>query len=146
MVRYDKINVDITTKLNQSEQEPIDGKTKVIRGLKVVHITKKEQHEITQLFLKELSTIQIGNHNLLSNYNKEIIIINPLISLDVLKSTIGDKTIKDFADFIKNYYIYNMDNYTNKVFGEKVIAVSEIPFSITCSLQNPNVITYEFLI
>ena len=142
MIRYDKSSV--AQKENIAIQEEDQTKTK--GGKRLVRIDKFKQHEITKLFLKELDLIKINGKKLVSRYNNDTIIINPDISLSEIKSELKDNSLKDYSEFVKNYYHFNFDKYVDLVFGESVISIHEIPFSINSSQQNPSVITFEFLV
>ena len=155
MVRYDKVSpeaINTNLKLNlgnapESLEEdyikPVVGEIR--NGRKIVKIDKDNQRKLVSLFLEKLKRIRIGNHDLINSITPDMIIINPDVTLEVLKKITKDETLKNYDQFIKNYYVAIIDDTMDEVFGEKVICINEIPYSMVSSQQRANVVNYDFL-
>ena len=149
MVRYDKPNgqsqpvVGITSDEILKKDNPIIGEVR--NGRKIVSIDKVKQNRIVNIFLTKLRNINIDNKPLISTVTNELIIINPEITLDMLKKATNDNTLSNYDSFVKNYYSAMIDDMIDEVFGEKVTCINEVPYSIVSSQQKPNVVTYDFL-
>ena len=150
MVRYDKgeslplPGVPTPSILDNNERpDPIIGEIR--NGRKIVSIDKIKQHTIVNIFINRLKNIEINNKPLISTVTNELIIINPEITLDMLKKATNDNSLLNYDSFIKNYYSALIDDLMDEVFGEKVTCINEVPYSIVSSQQKPNVVTYDFL-
>ena len=149
MVRYDKPNgqsqpvVGITSDEILKKDNPVIGEVR--NGRKIVSIDKVKQNRIVNIFLTKFRNINIDNKPLLSTVTNELIIINPEITLDMLKKATNDNTLSNYDSFVKNYYSAMIDDMIDEVFGEKVTCINEVPYSIVSSQQKPNVVTYDFL-
>ena len=149
MVRYDKPNgqsqpvVGITSDEILKKDNPVIGEVR--NGRKIVSIDKVKQNRIVNIFLTKLRNINIDNKPLISTVTNELIIINPEITLDMLKKATNDNTLSNYDSFVKNYYSAMIDDMIDEVFGEKVTCINEVPYSIVSSQQKPNVVTYDFL-
>ena len=154
MVRYDKPNNgenDLVrdAKLRMMPDAPSimydPGVGEIRYGRKVVVIDKIKQNKIVNIFLDKLRKINIDNKPLISTVTNELIIINPEITLDMLKKATNDNTLANYDSFVKNYYSVMIDDMMDEVYGEKVTCINEVPYSIVSSQQKPNVVTYDFL-
>ena len=159
MVRYDKVSATAISTVGlkpnlgkfisgeaeaESEyKDPVVGEIK--NGRKIVKIDKDNQRKLVSLFLEKLKRIRIGNYDLINSITPDMIIINPDVTLEVLKKITKDETLKNYDQFIKNYYVATIDDTMDEVFGEKVICINEIPYSMVSSQQKPNVVNYDFL-
>ena len=149
MVRYDKPNgqsqpvVGITSDEILKKDNPVIGEVR--NGRKIVSIDKVKQNRIVNIFLTKLRNINIDNKPLISTVTNELIIINPEITLDMLKKATNDNTLSNYDSFVKNYYSAMIDDMMDEVYGEKVTCINEVPYSIVSSQQKPNVVTYDFL-
>lgn len=152
MVRYDKENTSIPNlnlTLSVFDEPQSDYKDPVIgeirNGRKIVSINKNTQQKLVALFMVKLRGIKIEDVDLISNITPELIIINPSITLNKLKTVTNDQTLGNYDQFIKNYYSAMVDDLMDEVFGEKVTCINEVPYSMVSSQQRPNVVTYDFL-
>ena len=149
MVRYDKPNgqsqpvVGITSDEILKKDNPIIGEIR--NGRKIVSVDKIKQNRIVNIFITKLRNINIDNKPLISTVTNELIIINPEITLDMLKKATNDNTLSNYDSFVKNYYSAMIDDIMDEVFGEKVTCINEVPYSMVSSQQKPNVVTYDFL-
>lgn len=135
MVRYDRPNNDIK-------------KQEVVEKLPVEYVTIDKEHmlKIANIFLESISKIVLKNTDIkiINSYTNEIIIFNNQVSLDDLSNTLGKK-LNSKLEFIKEYYLYMIDNFTDQAYGRKVTAIQEFPYSFQSSPNNENLITYEFI-
>lgn len=149
MVRYDKPNgqsqpvVGITSDEILKKDNPVVGEIR--NGRKIVSVDKIKQNRIVNIFITKLRNINIDNKPLISTVTNELIIINPEITLDMLKKATNDNTLSNYDSFVKNYYSAMIDDMMDEVFGEKVTCINEVPYSMVSSQQKPNVVTYDFL-
>lgn len=145
MKRWDKIESPTISILDEKEAIPDPVVGEMRHGRKIVTVDKMTQLKVVALFLSKLKTIKVNGIDLVQNSTPELIIIDPKISLDDIKKITQDSTLKSYADFVKNFYNHNIEEYMDEVFGEKVTCINEVPFSMTSSQQRPNVVTYDFL-
>jgi hypothetical protein len=154
MVRYDKPNSENDlvrdAKLRMMPgtpsimlEDPVVGEIR--NGRKIVSVDKIKQNRIVNIFITKLRNINIDNKPLISTVTNELIIINPEITLDMLKKATNDNTLSNYDSFVKNYYSAMIDDMMDEVFGEKVTCINEVPYSMVSSQQKPNVVTYDFL-
>lgn len=155
MIRHDRpkerVNTDnlkpdlggIPGEVESDYKDPVIGEIR--NGRKIVSINKKTQQKLVALFMLKLRGIIIEGENLISNITSELIIINPIITLNKLKEITNDNTLGNYDQFIKNYYSATVDDLMDEVFGEKVTCLNEVPYSMVSSQQRANVVTYDFL-
>ena len=108
-----------------------------------VRIDPQHQEVIKKIFLKELKELRINDVLLVNGISNTQIVLNDVIRLDVLSKTLGKK-LKSKEEFIKEYYMYMLDKYTDEAYGKPVTAIQEFPYSFQAQ-SNENLISYSFI-
>lgn len=121
---------------------------KTDNNIKPEYIIIDQEHmaKIVELFLKNISEICLKNSDIkiIKNYNESFIIFNDAVSLENISDTLGKK-LSSKLEFIREYYLYKLDDFTNIAYEKNVTAIQEYPYSFKASEQNPNIILYEFI-
>jgi hypothetical protein len=129
MIRYDQKDIP---------------KNEVKPGMKkLVTIDSKHQVKITGFFLKFINELKVNGVNVVNKTTHDTIVMNPKISLEVLEKVLGKK-LESKLEFIKEFYMYKLDTFTNQAYEEQVTAIQEFPYSFN-SGTNENIITFEFI-
>jgi len=129
MVRYDQTDI-------KKDIEDTDTK-------ELVTIDLKHMQKIVQLFKKEISALEVNNVNIVKNISKDTIVLNDIITLDMLINKLGT-AVESKTEFIKNFYMYRLDRYINEAYGKPVTAIQEFPYSFNVG-NNENIIKFEFI-
>ncbi len=132
MVRYDKQD---ESKAN--DLAPDSNIKKVIIGV-------QHQRIIQSLFIKLLKGLHVNNVMIVNNITQNIIQLNPNVSLEQLSETLGKK-LNSKTQFIKELYIYKLDDMINEAYGQTVVAIQELPYYFQEQEQNENIINFEFM-
>ena len=130
MIRYD-----------QKDTTPVDEVSEEKR--EIVQVDAKHQEKIKKLFFDELQGLGINGVKLINSVNNKMIMMNPIITLDDLSKQLGKK-LHSKEEFIKEYYMHRLDNYTDLAYDKKVTAIQEFPYSFQAG-TNENLIAYTFI-
>lgn len=130
MVRYDQQDKISVEKKNESKE--------------LVTLDNKHMQKIVELFKNELKKLKVNNVDIINNITHDTIQLNSKISLDLLGKALG-KSLESKVEFIKEFYMYNLDRYINEAYGKDVTAVQEFPYSFNIG-TNENLITFEFIV
>jgi DNA-directed RNA polymerase beta' subunit len=112
---------------------------------KHVQIDNEHQSIIEKLFIDDILKATINDKQVIDSVNNNQIIINEDLDISEVIEYLKEKKDLTFLDFIKNYYIYNLDSYTDKAYEEPVTAIQELPYSFEVSSENSKKVIYEFL-
>lgn len=132
MIRYDQVDikkVEVDEEIVIKEHVQIDSKHMLI---------------IKNLFTESLKKLAINNVPLIDRVTKNIIVLNKNITLQMLSKTLG-KELRSKTEFVKEFYMYGLDDLIDEAYGKKVIAIQEFPYSFN-STQDENVVSYEFIV
>ncbi len=131
MIRYDQKDVKQESKEDNSVPRE--------------HVTIDAEHmiKIKNLFIDELMTQKINGVSIIRSINNSIIICNADITVKMISDSLG-KNVESKLEFIKDLYMYRMDNYTDAAYGRPVTAIQERPYSFQVG-KNPDIIEYEFI-
>ncbi len=132
MIRYD-----------QQETTPTSTEEEVVEQREVIQIDEKHQSIITKLFLDELKAVTINEVPLVNSITAKQIVLNPQITLEMLTKQLG-KSLDSKEEFIKEYYMYRLDKFTDEAYGKAVTAIQEFPYSFQAG-TNENLINYTFI-
>lgn len=131
MVRYDK-----------SEEVVIVEVEKDNKNLKKILIDQNHMIIIKNIFISKLKNMKIDNNLIIKNVTKEHIVFDPRITVEMLSNTLDTKVVSKL-EFIKNMYMFLLDDIIDEAYDEKVIAIQEFPYSF--NHVNENTIKYEFI-
>lgn len=132
MIRYD-----------QQETKPTEEVVEEVQR-EVVQIDQEHQQKIVQLFFDELKKLTINDVLLVNGVTQKQVILNPLVTLDMLSKQLG-KPLDSKEEFIKEYYMYRLDKFTDEAYGKEVTAIQEYPYSFQAG-TNENLINYAFVV
>ena len=116
-----------------------------IESMPRIVIDREHQTLIVQIFKKKLQDLVLKNSNvpMITSCTHNIITFNPDISLTDVENTLGKK-LENFLQFIKEFYLYNLDSIINEAYKKEVIAIQEYPYSFMAT-DNPKIISYTFI-
>ena len=128
------------------QDKPVQTKNEEIVKQEYVIIDQDHMVKIVELFLKNISEICLKNSDIkiIKNYNNFSINFNHEVTVSQMSDTLG-KQLTSKLEFVKEYYLYKIDEFTNMAYDKKVTAIQEYPYSFKASDQNPNIIIYEFI-
>jgi len=141
MIRYDQNqSPDIKKEVSVSEETPSDNK------LKQVAYDKKSIDKLKNIFLDRLSKIEINNILFVKSISDDTIILDDTLSMLTIQNELGLTDTKNKIDFIKEFFLFNLDNFSEEIFGKNIITVKEPIFSITqIDKNNENVVQFAFI-
>ena len=131
MIRYDQQDAPVTPVKKDEKKE-------------LVILDSKHMQKIVDLFKNELKALKVNNVKIVNNITHDTIQLNPKISVELLGKALG-KPLESKIEFIKEFYMYNLDRYINEAYGKPVTAVQEFPYSFNIG-TNENLITFEFIV
>jgi len=112
---------------------------------KHVRIDTVYQSKIVELFIEDLKNSTINNKTLIVDIIDDTIFINKDITIKEVIDVLKESKDLTFLEFIKRFYIYNLDDYIDKAYGMPVTAIQELPYSFEIVNNDPYKIEYEFL-
>lgn len=113
---------------------------------KRVIIDLTHQNKIVDIFLTDLKQLTVKSSDIpfVTRITNDMIIMNENVTLEDISATLGEQ-ISSKLEFVRKFYIFNLDKYTDIAYNEAVTAIQEYPFSFVEGRENKNIIRYEFI-
>ena len=108
-----------------------------------VSIDSAHQKQIVNLFVNQLRVVEINGVKIFNAVTHDTMLFNSDISLDQLSEHLGKK-LASKEEFVREFYMYQLDKYTDIVYGKPVTAIQENPYSFQTG-DNENFVSYEFI-
>jgi len=143
MIRYDQNQVP-----KVKEEKIVDDKTDIDSSdkLKQVAYDKKSIDKLKTIFLDRLSKIEINNILFVKSFDDDTIVLDDALSMLTIQNELGLVNTKNKMDFIKEFFLFNLDSFSEEIFGKNIITIKEPIFSLTqVNKNNENVMQFAFI-